>query len=145
MIVRHYMTPHPWVATPASTCLEAAAIMEDRNCGMVPIVRAVDDRAVLGVVTDRDLFLALCRQGCAPGELVLGAVKTRQPITCTPDATLNEAAAKMRRNKIRRLLVTDEGGRLVGVLSLADLARACLEEQSLSDSELAEVLEALSR
>lgn len=145
MLVRDYMTAHPWVAYPDETCLDAAAIMEDKNCGLVPVVRGKDDATLLGVVTDRDLFLALCRRGCAPGELVLESCLTRHPVTCAPQMPVTEAAARMRRNRVRRLPVCDPEGRLVGVLSLADLARASVESHTLSKADLAEVLEALSR
>ena len=66
---------------------------------------------------------------------------TRNPVTCRPQTPIREAAAKMRRNRVRRLPVCNTAGQVVGVLSLADLARA----SSLEKSELAEVLEALSR
>ena len=61
MIVRDVMTHNPWVAYPEQSSLDAAAIMEDRNCGLVPVVRGEGDLTLLGVVTDRDLFLELCR------------------------------------------------------------------------------------
>lgn len=145
MLVRDCMTPNPWVAYPDQSSLDAAAVMEDRNCGLVPIVRGPDDPTLLGVLTDRDLVLALCRRGCAPGELMLDACFTRNPVTCDPTMPLHEAAARMRRNRVRRLPVCDDAGRLVGILALADLARATLQGDSLSKSDLAEVLGALSR
>ena len=138
------MTHQPFAATPGDSALEAAAIMEDRDCGLVPVVRGSGDRTLVGVLTDRDLFLALCRRGCSPAELPLGDVISRQPITCPPHMPLAEAAAKMRRHRIRRLMVVDAAGALVGVLSLADLARASAEDPSVSRSDLAEVLESLS-
>jgi len=143
MSVRDLMTAHPWVAFPEQSSLDAAAIMEDRNCGLVPVVRSQDDLTLLGVVTDRDLFLELCRKGLAPAGVLLGDCMTRNPVTCTPATPVQEAAAKMRRNRVRRLPVCDRDGRLVGVLSLADLARASAGE--MDKAELAAVLEALSR
>lgn len=145
MLVRQYMTPDPIALRADQSCLDAAAIMEDRDCGLVPIVRSEEDRAPLGVVTDRDLLLALCRRGIAPGELRLGDLLGRQPVTCSPELPLARAAARMRRSRIRRLLVVDDAQQLVGVLALADLARACLTDDALQRADLAEVLEGLCR
>lgn len=145
MLVRDYMTHRPWVATASDSALEAAAIMEDRNCGLVPIVRSADDLTLLGVVTDRDLFLALCRRACEPASLLLGDCIGRQPITCAGDMPIADAAARMRRHRIRRLMVVDGAGRIVGVLALADLARAVATDTSISRTDLAEVLLSLSR
>jgi CBS domain-containing protein len=105
----------------------------------------LNDRFPLTVVTDRDLLLALCQRGVAADQLRIADLGGRQPITCAPDLPLAEAAARMRRNRVRRLLVVDEYQRLLGVLALADLARACVDDHSLSRAELAAVLEGLCR
>lgn len=83
--------------------------------------RVVDEnRKVLGIVTDRDLFIALGTQNRRPAELTLSETMHPDPVVCTPDEDIREVLKTMATSHVRRLSVVDEGI-LQGVLSLDDV------------------------
>ena len=114
------MTASPRTCSPFSTVLEAVMIFRDADCGAVPIVH---DGKPVGVLTDRDVALALAEYPDLVGRAV-GDIMSKDPISIHPDATLDEVEAKIARNAVRRLLVVDASGSLVGIVAWADLARA---------------------
>jgi CBS domain-containing protein len=104
------------------TLHRAAQIMWDRDCGAVPVVDA-EGRAV-GVVTDRDLCMAAYTRGRPLSAISVSSLLAGKLHTCVPSTSLDEAIARMRFERVRRLVVVDpRDQRLVGMLSLADLAR----------------------
>jgi CBS domain-containing protein len=105
---------------PLNTSLVAAArLMRHANIGFLPVV---EDGIVYGVVTDRDLLLRGIAEGRNPHMTTVGNLMTRALVWCYEDEVLTEAARVMEENHIRRLLVLDNNKRLVGLLSLDDLA-----------------------
>jgi signal-transduction protein with cAMP-binding, CBS, and nucleotidyltransferase domain len=74
-----------------------------------------------GVITDRDIVVRIVAQGADPHRLTVAECQTAEPVTVSPDETLAEAARRMDEHEVRRLPVT-QGGRLVGIISQADLA-----------------------
>ncbi len=114
------MTASPRSCTPYSTVLEAVMIFRDAECGAVPIVK---DGKPVGVLTDRDVALALSEYPDLPGRAVAD-IMSKDPITIAPDAPLSEVEAKIARNAVRRILVVDRSGALVGIIAWADLVRA---------------------
>jgi CBS domain-containing protein len=115
---------------PAVTCprtasvVEAARIMTEADVGFLVVVDA-GDRPV-GVVTDRDIVV----RAVAPGRhhATVGDVMTRHPVCVRDHATVTEAAQRMADRQCRRLALTDEDGRITGVLSLDDLLRVAGDE-----------------
>lgn len=104
------------------TLHRAAQIMWDRDCGAVPVVDA-EGRAV-GVVTDRDLCMAAYTRGRPLSAISVSSLLSGKLHTCVPSTSLDEAIARMRFERVRRLVVVEpRDQRLVGMLSLADLAR----------------------
>lgn len=99
---------------------EAAGRMRAFGVGMLPVV---DSTGVIGVVTDRDLVLRVTAEGLDGASMRVGDVITPETHQCTPDHTLRESSWLMQIHQVRRLLVFDGVSRLVGVLSLGDLAR----------------------
>lgn len=121
MLVKDLMT------TPARTCrltaplAEAAKTMLDESCGCLPIV---DARAqVVGILTDRDICLAVATRHERPSDIPVREVMTIRVITCSPDESVDEVLLRMKENRVRRLPVVDLEGRLEGVLSTDDLVR----------------------
>lgn len=104
-------------------------IFRDADCGAVPVV---NDGKLAGVLTDRDVALALAEYPDLVNRPV-SDVMSQDPITIGLDATLDEIEQKIARNAVRRLLVVDASGQLVGILAWADLARA------VSDRRMGEV------
>ena len=120
MLVRHAMTARPVTASPDMNAEDAAGLMVANDIGVVPVTDQ-DDRLV-GVVTDRDLVLRVIAERKDPGSVRLGDIATTRGIeTVSPDMQLCDARALMAERGIRRLPVVKEG-RLVGMLSLGDVA-----------------------
>lgn len=112
------------VGTPAycgsDTNLGAAVeILWNRNCGILPIVNAHEK--VVGVVTDRDLCIALGTRNRLPGEIAVGQVASGQVFACKPDDDIRAALTTMAQAKVRRLPVLNADGKLLGILSMDDV------------------------
>ncbi len=119
MLVRHAMAMSPVTASPDMNAGDAAGLMAANDIGAVPIT---DGDRLVGIVTDRDLVLRVLAQRMDPRAVRLGDIATTRGIeTTTPDTQLCDARALMAERRIRRLpVVKDE--RLVGMLSLGDVA-----------------------
>lgn len=98
-----------------------AQLMWDRDVGAVPVVDA--DGRLVGMITDRDICMAALMQGRPPDDIPVRTAMAKQVFACSPDAPIAEAEAIMRDKQVRRVPVIDADGRLVGMLSLNDLAR----------------------
>lgn len=101
---------------------DAAKAMWDCDCGAIPVLEDGSDR-VIGMVTDRDICMATWSRNAAPGALRVSDAMSRRLHACSMSDTVAAAEALMRREQIRRVPVLDSERRLVGILSLADIAR----------------------
>jgi CBS domain-containing protein len=117
MKIRDVMTPNPRTVSPDDTIQAAARIMQAEDTGVVPVV---DNGKVLAIVTDRDIVIRVVAEGASLTSPV-GAIATRDVVCVTPDTTTREANELMSERQIRRLPVV-ENDRLVGVVSIGDLA-----------------------
>jgi CBS domain-containing protein len=117
MHIRDVMTPNPRTVTPDDPIQNAARIMRDEDTGAVPVV---DNGRTVGMVTDRDIVVRAVADGGQPDRPVRDIV-TSAVVTATPDMSTREAAQLMSEHQIRRLPVV-EGERLVGIVSLGDIA-----------------------
>lgn len=99
----------------------AARVMWEQDCGSVPVVD--EDGAVQGMVTDRDLCMAAYTQGRALRDIRVSSAMSEHLWWCRPDDDVDDAARLMREHQVRRLPVVGAGNRLVGIVSLSDLAR----------------------
>ena len=124
------MTPSPRTCSPFSTVLEAVMIFRDADCGAVPVV---DSGQPVGVLTDRDVALALAEFPDVRDRPV-SDLMTRGAITVTPDASLEVVKSEFGAHGVRRLLVADSAGVLQGVIALSDVSRY------LSDCDLGNVV-----
>jgi CBS domain-containing protein len=118
------------------TLNDAARVMWERDCGFVPITEADGSGRVVGVVTDRDACMAAYTRGQALGQVRIGDVMSTGVRSCKPSEKIAEAETVMRRAQIHRLPVIDDQGRLVGVISLADIAREAARERGTSRREV---------
>jgi CBS domain-containing protein len=128
MQIAEVMTPGPIACAPDTTVAEAAHLMWEGDCGVLPVV---SDRTLKGVVTDRDLFIALATRDAKPSELTVGAVANTKPVTCTPRDDVYQAMGKMKTHRVRRLPVVDKDGILVGIVSMNDLVLVIAPESAL--------------
>lgn len=123
-------------------------IMWEQDCGIVPVVDELS--RVVGVITDRDVCLAAYTQGRPIQEIPAWSVMSRHVHSCRADDPIERAEQIMRENRVRRLPVTDAGGRLVGLLSLSDIARhlhlvGVPTTRGLDPMEISLTLEAVSK
>ena len=129
MLIREVMTEQVVTASPERTVREVAELMRERNVGSVVLV---SDAQPVGFVTDRDLTLSVIADGRDFGDHVADHASS-PVITAEPAMDVEEAGELMVRHGIRRLVVVD-GGRLIGIVTLDDLA------SRTGDSELASQL-----
>lgn len=118
MKVAEVMTAQVVTATPQTTITEVARTMARIESGAVPVV---DAGKVVGLITDRDIVIRVVAEGGSLGQPV-SAVMSDTVETCRDEDNLADAAAAMASRQVRRLVVLNETGRLVGILSLGDIA-----------------------
>jgi len=116
------MTHPVWTCRPHDSLAEAVRLMHDHELGSVLVLD--DTGAVAGIVTDRDVCLAAYRNGVPLRAIPVWTAMSRSIHACRLESSLAEAETMMKEHHVRRLPVIDDRGRLVGILSLDDLARA---------------------
>jgi len=122
LLVRNVMTEDVKTVSPEMDAFDAAGVMRSHDVGSVPVVDG--DGHLVGIVTDRDLVIRVLGDRADPTGIRVGDVATRRSIfTISPDAQVSEARALMAAERIRRLPVV-KGERLVGIVSLGDVAEA---------------------
>ena len=142
------MTKQPAVCVPEDTLDVAGRIMREHHCGFVPVVESQTSKRMVGVVTDRDVALYLTRTDQAASHVLVDACMTPRPKTVWAEADLTEAAQIMEEAAVHRLPVV-EGERVVGVLSLKDIALAAKKEWMrlgvhVAEQQMKEILEAIA-
>lgn len=123
----------------------AATLMWEADCGVVPVVG--ENNKVLGMLTDRDICIAVATRHRRADEIRVGEVISGQLFSCDPDAELKTALVTMKEHKIRRVPVVGRKGELLGVLSLNDVileAKEGRNKKSPSVEEVLDVLKAIS-
>jgi CBS domain-containing protein len=119
MKVEDIMTESPTCIAPDTTVKEAARQMRDLNVGALPICS--DDR-LIGMVTDRDLAVKVIAEGSDPEKTTVRDAMSMGVVYCFTDDSIQMAAQKMEDRQIRRLPVLNRDKRLVGIVSLGDIA-----------------------
>ena len=126
--ISEVMMPSPVTCGPDNRIQEAAELMRDRDIGDVVVV---DGDEVRGIVTDRDLVVRALAAGHQP-DTPLGDVLSDRVVAVTPTTSVQQAAEIMAEQAIRRLPVVDDG-RLVGIVSIGDLAISQDPRSALAD------------
>lgn len=119
MQVQDIMTRDAAAAPARMNAAEAAELMWRGNCGALPVV--TDGNRVIGIITDRDLFIALGTQNRKPAEVSVGEIMHANPFCCEPTDDLQQALSTMASQHVRRLPVVDPAGSLQGMLSVDDV------------------------
>ena len=143
MQVRDIMTVNPMCAEPSTSLEDIARMMVDCDCGGIPICETNTDRLV-GFVTDRDIVCRTLAKGLDPLEMMASDAMSTDIHTVTPDTNIDETVRLMEKYKIRRLPVTDEQGRVVGIVSQADLIRRAVSMQPDIIEDFEDALEGIS-
>jgi CBS domain-containing protein len=137
---RELMTSDPACCTPDQTIREAAQLMQECDCGCIPVVQDKEGRKLLGVVTDRDIAVRAAALGKGPDTQVR-EVMTPSPRCCSPDDSVETIEKIMSDEQVRRVPVVDAAGCCVGMVSQADLA---LNDRAASEKDVGRVVERIS-
>ena len=113
------MTKNPRTCAPTDTVQQAAQLMKTEDVGPIPV--AGQDGRLEGIITDRDIVLKIVAEGRDPKTTKLSEVMTIDVVTCAPDGDIEDTLNLMEDHQVRRIPVV-EGGRLVGIISQADVA-----------------------
>jgi CBS domain-containing protein len=141
MKVKDIMTTDLKTCTPDTTVAEAAHLMWDGDCGILPVV---DEGVLVGVVTDRDMYIALATKNARASQLRVGAVASTKVATCAPDDDVRAALATMKQSRVRRLPVVGFGDTVTGILSMNDILRATAAgKKGLANDAIVEALGAI--
>ena len=143
-MVRDWMTPDPITMEPSGTLPEALALMAERNIRRLPII---EDGRLVGIVTRGDLRGAQASDATSLSKfelnyllerVTLESIMTRNPVTVTPETTIQDAASLMLRRKISGLPVM-KNGRLMGIITESDIFRLVVRTwETLPEPELTE-------
>ncbi|WP_029527022.1 CBS domain-containing protein [Polaromonas glacialis] len=117
--VSDVMTRNPRSLRPTDTILLAAQAMEELNVGVIPVC---EGDQLVGMVTDRDIVVRGVAQGLDAGTATLADVMSTHVRTAREDDDLDDTLGTMGMNQIRRMPVVDQQKRLIGIVSLGDIA-----------------------
>ena len=127
MNVRSAMTADPACCTAATPLHLVARMMVDNDCGEIPVVDDHESRRPIGVVTDRDITVRTVARGLNPLDIPASEIMTTPVVTVKPETGLSDCCCVMEQHQIRRVLVVDDGGRLCGIVAVADIAKTAGE------------------
>jgi CBS domain-containing protein len=132
MEVRRIMTSNVAACRPETNLAAAAGLMWHYDCGVIPVVDG--DKKVVGVITDRDICMAVAMNNRFASEIAVREVISGEVFACTPDDEVSQALATMQRRKVLRLPVVNQDGTLQGILSMNDIvSRAEDGRESMGD------------
>jgi len=139
MKVRDIMAAQPKTASRDTTLAAAAHLLWGADCGILPVV---DDGKLVGVVTDRDMYIALATRDKPASQLTIGDVATAKVWACRPDDDVHVALDTMASQRVRRLPVSQDGA-LVGIVSMNDLVLAAGADKPVRNDEVVATLKAI--
>lgn len=120
MKVKEFMSKDVGFCHPEDKLIEAAEIMRQKDCGVVPVVD--ENKRVVGIISDRDICLAFADEVVKSKHSKVENMLTEAKIIyCSADDKIKDALKKMRKNQLKRLVVTDKDGKLAGILSVTDV------------------------
>ena len=134
MKVRDVMTGNVKSCSPELNLAAAAKIMWDNDCGAVPVTDAAG--RVTGMITDRDICMAVAGKNRLAAEITVGEVISHQAHVCQEDDDIQDALELMRREQVRRLPVVNSDGVLQGILSINDVVLRSKKGKSKDDSHI---------
>ena len=126
MQVREIMTANPACCTPDSTLREVALMMEQNDCGCIPVVDGLGTMTPVGTITDRDIAIRAVAASLDPAAVKASDIMTTDIATLTPQASIEDCFNVMEDREIRRVLVVDEQGKCCGIVAQADVVQTAL-------------------
>ena len=140
MICREVMTEPPVCCLPNDLVSASARVMRREDVGAVPVINDEQKKQLIGIVTDRDLAIKVVAESRDPNHTLVQDVMTSTIVMCSEREDLSSAIKAMEEHQIRRVPVIDDDGRVVGIISQADVATRLPEPR-----QTAEMLEEISQ
>ena len=137
--VKDIMTAHPLTCAPDTNLAAAASLMLEADCGILPVT---EDGKLAGVVTDRDMYIALATRDRRASQITVGEVARKQVFTCGPDDDVQTALATMKQHHVRRLPVEGFGRTVAGIVSMNDILLAG-PRTDVRDEQIVETFQAI--
>ncbi len=116
------------VAEPETTAFAAAQLMRKHHVGALIVVDALHKSRPVGIVTDRDMVLALMAEGLDPAVFTVGDIMSVGLVVANPEMDAMDAVQLMRANRLRRLVITDDAGHLMGIVTMEDILELLTRE-----------------
>jgi CBS domain-containing protein len=130
---RDIMTKDPVFCQASDTVLVAAELMKRHNIGALPVIGNLRGKKLVGIVTDRDLAMKVVAEGHDPHTVTVDKIMSRPVVTCSPDDRCQNALDLMERHQVRRIPAVDSSGRVVGMISEADVALRVGDEKKTAE------------
>jgi CBS domain-containing protein len=119
MKVKEIMTPNAKAIWLTESLADAAKLMWENDCGVLPIIK--DGRKVIGMITDRDICMAVAMRDKNPSGVSVEEVMTGKVYSVNPEDQVDHALQAMQEHKVHRLPVVNHEGELEGILSMNDI------------------------
>lgn len=133
------MTTDPGVCRLDDTIRDAAVLMQECDCGSVPVVESLETLRLVGIITDRDIAIRAVAKGLDPNTTPVADCMSTDVSCVNPEASITEVERIMENLQVRRVPVVTEKGAVCGMVSMADIAL------SRPKHEIAEVVQDVSR
>jgi CBS domain-containing protein len=124
MNLKSLMTAKPACCVPQTALRVVAHLMKEKDCGLIPVVDALDTLKPVGTITDRDIAIRIVAVGRNPAETTAADCMSSPCVTIEADRSLRECCELMEAHMLRRILVVDDDGQLCGIIALADVAHS---------------------
>jgi CBS domain-containing protein len=132
--VKEVMSEAPYAVSPSTSLRAAAKVMEEHECGALPVCD--EDGVLRGILTDRDVVIFGLAADKDPDADTVADIMNSPVFTCTQEETLAHAADVMSEQSVRRLVVIDhEGGDICGIISMSDMIK-CTDKDEVNDEVL---------
>lgn len=130
MLAKDIMSKKPEFLPPTATIKQAANQMRTHDYGFIPV--GENDR-LIGAVTDRDITIRAASEGKDCNKTTLKEIMTKGIHYCLETDTIEDAAKKMEKLQVRRLVVLNKDKRMTGIISLGDIATKCKNPKLCSE------------
>ena len=122
MKIRDGMTPDPICCLATDSAQKVAGILCKQDVGAIPVVTDHESRKLIGIITDRDLCCSVLADGLDPQTTAIEKFVSVSPVVSREGENLDHCERLMQEHQVRRIPIVDEDGRVMGIVSLADLA-----------------------
>jgi CBS domain-containing protein len=132
LTARDIMTRGVKAVRPDHNLQDAAQVMKDENCGIVPVVD--ETMRLLGVLTDRDIVIRAAKDDRTPSQVRVSEIMTHEVVCVTGEENLIEVIELMGDHQVRRMPVVDRDDKLIGIVSMGDVANRADYDEELQDA-----------